>query len=349
MKMHALLLLSTLGLAHAQESIPGVETTYRDVKVSDGATLTAMIARPEGVSRPLHPILFAQWVSCGSLEYRKGSNAREVLAALARESGHALLRVERSARSNGPVCESLDFDTELAHYIDAYLELLDAPEIDAGKVFVYGSSLGSNTAPLLALALQEQGFNIAGLMVQGGGGVSYLERMLAFEQHYLDRRPDAVGPADRQKEYIDRVRFYVEYFNKGRLPDAIAEDDADMARVRNDILGMGEDQHYGRPFAWHQQLASKNFLQAWSAIRSPVLVIFNEYDQFESRYGHERIVDTVNRLRPGSATLVRRPGVGHSDNRYGSIEAAYAFDGGIPAWREAAGIMLDWLNQQTIH
>ena len=121
-----------------------------------------------------------------------------------------------------------------------------------------------------------------------------------------------------------------------------------MARVRGDILGKGADNQYGRPFAWHQQLANRNFLQAWAAVEAPVLVIFNEYDQFESRYGHERIVETVNRLRPGTATLVSRPGVGHSDNRYTSIEAAYAFDGGIPAWRETAGIMLDWLSQLTI-
>ena len=112
---------------------------------------------------------------------------------------------------------------------------------------------------------------------------------------------------------------------------------------RNDILGMGETDQYGRPFAWHQQAARRNFLEAWAAVEAPVLVIFNEFDQFEARHGHKLIADTVNRLRPGSAAYVERPNIGHSDNRYASIDAAYSRTGGTPAWEEAAAIMLDWL------
>ncbi len=331
--------------AQPAESMPGVDSYFEDVTVSDGAVLRTITTLPEGDTKRRHPLLFTQWVSCGSLAYREGSSSREVLAALARDSGLALVRVERSAVANGPSCESLDFDTEFAHYVDAYRQLLESDRVDARKVYVYGSSLGSNTAPLLAAELQDAGYDIAGIIVQGGGGVTYLERMLNFERQYLERRPDDVAPGDIHDEFLPRAGFQYEYLVEGRHPDVVAADSAAMAAVRKDILGMGDDDQYGRPFAWHQQLARRNFLEAWAEVDAPVLVIFNAFDQYESRHGHRLIADTVNRLRPGTATYVERPNIGHSDYRFETIEAAYADEGGVPAWQEAAEIMLDWLSR----
>ncbi len=332
-------------VAPAAESVPGVDSYYQDVTVSDGAVLRTITTRPEGDTQRRHPLLFAQWVSCGSLAYREGSGSREVLAALARDSGLSLVRVERSAVTNGAACEALDFDTEFRHYVEAYKQLLKSDRIDARKVYVYGSSLGSNTAPLLAAELQEAGYDIAGVMVQGGGGVTYLERMLNFDRQYLERRPAEVAPDDIHDEFLHRARFHYEYLVNGRHPDDVAADSATMTNVRRDVRGMGEDDHYGRPFAWHQQLAKRNFLAAWAEVDAPVLVIFNAFDQFESRHSHKLIADTVNRLRPGTATYVERPNVGHSDNRFDTIEAAYAGEGGVADWRGAAEIMLDWLSR----
>jgi len=333
--------------ARAEESIPGVDSHYRTVEMADGSRLTAIISLPAESTSPRHPLLFTQWVSCDSLEYRSGSNSSELLAALARDSGLALVRVERSALDGtGPSCENLDYDTELAHYTEAFTQLLEDERIDAGRVYLYGSSLGSTTAPLVAKRLQDGGFDIAGIVVQGGGAVTYLERMLNFDRIYLERRPDAVAPADIHDEMLRRARFHYEYLVRKRHPDDVASDSSEMAAVRADILGMGDADHYGRPFAWHQQAAAHNFLAAWAALDAPVLVMFNAFDQFETRHGHELIADTVNRQRPGTATFVERPNVGHSGNRYATIEDAYAWRDGTKAWQEAAEIMVDWLRKR---
>ena len=340
-------LLACAGHVSAEESIAGVDSYYEVVETRDGARLQSIITLPAGDRSPRHPLLFTQWVSCGPLEYREGSNSRELLAALARDSGLALVRVERTALDgSGPSCEDLDYDTELAHYIEAFTQLLDDDRIDASRVYVYGSSLGSTTAPLLARHLQAEGFDIAGIMVQGGGAVTYYERMLNFDRIYLERRPDAVTPADIHEQMLLRTKFHYEYLVKSRHPDDVAEDDPAMAAIRSDVLGLGDTDHYGRPFRWHQQAAKQNFLAAWAEIDAPVLVIFNAFDQFEARHGHKLIADTVNRLRPGAATYVERPNVGHSDNRYDTIEAAYTRSGGEPAWQDAAAIMLDWIREQ---
>lgn len=339
----AILALLAAGVGTADENIPGVDSYYREVTVPDGAVLRTIVTLPEGDSTPRHPLLFTQWVSCGSVEYREGSNSRELLAALARESGLALVRVERSAVAGGPACEDLDFDTEFAHYLDAFTQLLGAEQVDSSRIYVYGSSLGATTAPLIAAELERRGHDVTGVMVQGGGAVTYYERMLNFDRIYLERRPDAVALQDIHDEFLHRARFHYEYLVEGRHPDEVARDSEAMAAVRDDILGMGDTDHYGRPFDWHRQLARRNFLSAWAEVEAPVLVIFNEFDQFETRHGHALIADAVNRLRPGTAQYVERERIGHSDNRYPTIEDAYAFENGTPAWEGGADIMLDWL------
>lgn len=332
--------------APATESIDGVTSHYRVVEVADGSRLQSIITLPAGDTTPRNPLLFTQWVSCGSLEHREGSNSSELLAALARESGLALVRVERSALDeSGPACEELDYDTEVDHYTDAFTQLLDDERIDAGRVYVYGSSLGSTVAPLVALRLQNDGFDLEGIMVQGGGAVTYFERMLAFDRIYLERRPESVTPADIHNEILLRTKFQYEYLVAGRHPDDVAKDSEEMAQIRNDVLGLGEDDHYGRPFSWHQQAARHNFLSAWAQIEAPVLVIYNSFDQFEARHGHQLIADMVNRLRPGTAKFVVRPNIGHSDDRFDTIEDAYVWRNGTPAWQEAAEIMLGWLRE----
>ena len=116
-----------------------------------------------------------------------------------------------------------------------------------------------------------------------------------------------------------------------------------MAAVRASTLGLDEKTHYGRPFAWHQQAAKRNFLAAWADLPVPVLVIFNRFDQYEGRHGHALIAETVNRLRPGTAQYVEQPAVGHSNRAFPTIDAAYAGENGDPAWSRTAGVLLDWL------
>lgn len=337
--------------ARPPEQIPGVRSIYGAAQTPDGARLRTIIAIPEGATAKLHPLLFTQWVSCGSVEYREGDESREILAALARSSGLALIRVERSSDgdSEGAACHALDYDTEVAHYVAAFKQAMTHPSIDASRVFINGSSLGSTTAPLVAHELQKGGYDIAGIAVQGGGAETYFERMLTFDRHYLERRPEEVAAADIHDEMLRRATFHHEYLIRGRSPDAIAKDGPAMAKTRAGIRGLGQGEHYGRPYAWHQQAAKRNFLAAWDALDADILVIFNEFDQFEARYGHKVIADMANRKRPGSATFVEQAGIDHSNERYRTIEDAYAWRDGAPAWEATAKILVDWHRARAGH
>lgn len=325
------------------ENITGVDTHYGSVEVEPGVRLRTLISRRKGIDKPLHPLLFTQWVSCGSIELKKGAGGK--MGMLARDSGLALVRVERagSGDSQGPTCDQLDYITEVKHYTVAFEKLLNDKRIDSSKVYLFGESLGSTTAPLIASRLQSKGYNVEAVVVQGGGALTYLERMINFDRLYLERRPGAVDRAQIQNQMNQRIQFQTEYLIKGRHPDEIAKDSPEMMSVRNDTRGLDKNNHYGRPFAWHQQAAKQNFLAAWQALNARVLVIYNQFDQFETRHGHELIVDTVNRNSPGSANLIVQEGLGHSSWRYNSAEQAYADKAGVSATAITGKVILEWL------
>jgi pimeloyl-ACP methyl ester carboxylesterase len=327
--------------------MPGIDSYYDVVDAGGGVRLRTIVARPSGSRGRLATLLLTQWVSCGSIEYNPQSAWRQALATFVRSQNIALVRVERSSDgdSEGPACHMLDYDSEVRHYIAAFDKVLSSsPHVDAGRVFVLGSSLGSTTAPLAAAALQERGRKILGVGVQGGGAVTYFERMLNFERYYLERRPQAVQPHQIHDQMMRRIHFLHEYLIAGRSPDDVARDSAEMAAVRGDIRGMGANEHYGRPYAWHQQAAKRNFLAAWAALNARVLVVFGEFDQFESRHGHELIATTVNRLRPGTARFIELKQADHDLSRHKTIEDAYAdAPGAVPndkAFFDALGALV---------
>jgi hypothetical protein len=208
-----------------------------------------------------------------------------------------------------------------------------------------GSSLGSTVAPLVARALEERGHPIAGVTINGGGAVTYFERMLNFDRFYLERRPQDVPPAEIDAQLKSQILFEVEYLLKGRSPDDIVRDNAAMAAARAGIRGLGDGEHYGRPYAYHQQAARRNFLDAWTSLeRARVLVVYGEFDQFEARHGHEVIAMMVNRARPGAARFVELAKTDHDNDLHPTIESAYAFsERGVPAIEVYLQTVYEWL------
>jgi pimeloyl-ACP methyl ester carboxylesterase len=301
------------------EQDPALDIFYDVLTTADGARLRTILSRPAGAGRRLPVLFFTQWVSCGSLE----GAASAQLRALAAGAGMALMRVERAGAGDslGPACHQLDFDTEVRHYREALAALRRHPWIDPGRIVIYGNSLGSITAPLVA-----QGNRVAGLLVQGGGALTYAERMIGFDRLFLERRGGP--PAEIDARMRESIAFHTEYLLRGRTPEQIARERPELGSVWARLRGTGDGVHYGRPYTWHQQAAARDLLAAWTRIEAPVLVVYGEYDQFETRAGHRLIVDTLNRLRPGSAEFLEIPRGDHELEIYPSAEDAYAYRGG---------------------
>ena len=309
--------------ARPLEATPGLETEYGDVRVSDGYRLRTILTRPAGTRGKLPAIFLAQAVSCGSLELPPESQS--TMRQLPLRSGLAFVRVERAGTgdSEGPACAALDYDTEVRHYREALDQLAQHPWVDPDRILIYGSSLGSTTAPLIA-----QGKNVAGIFIQGGGALTYLERMVNFDRFFFERS-GKFPPMEVHDRVLKSVRFNQEYLLGRKTPEQVERDNPELAGVWQSMRGTAEaPPHYGRPHAWHWQAAAKNFLAAWAKVEAPVLVLYGQYDQFEPRHGHEMIVDAVNGLRPGTATFVEMKGIDHSLTAYPSAYAAYREEAG---------------------
>ena len=324
------------------ESLPGVETEYGVVRTSEGVRLRTILTRPSGAGSRLAAIFHTQAVSCGSLELP--TDRPTTLGELAHRSGMVLIRVERAGTgdSEGPACSALDYDTEVRHYREAFDAIARHPWIDSRRIFIYGSSLGSTTAPLVA-----QGKSVAGLVVQGGGAYTYLERMIHFDRLYFERS-GKFSPGELHDRMLRSIRFNQHYLLAQKTPAEVVALDPSLKGVWESMRGTAEaPPHYGRPHAWHWQAARKNFAAAWASIDAPVLVAWAEFEQFEPIGSHKLIADTVNGRRPGSAQLIVLKGLDHSLRRFPDELAAYREENPQPGREDLLVPMIEWLKAQS--
>lgn len=322
------------------EDTVGLETRYGALRVSDGYRLRTVITRPERATGRLAAIFYVQPVSCGSIEWPAGRTT--ALRMLAQQSGMAVIRIERAGTgdSEGPPCADLDYLTELRHYREAFDQMAQHEWVDPARIVILGSSLGATLAPLVA-----QGRPVAGVVVQGGGALTYLERMVNFDRFWFERS-GRFDPAEVHDRVLKSIRFNQLYLMGRLTPEEIARAHPDLANVWSSMRGTVEaPPHYGRPHAWHWQAAATNFLAAWMEVTAPVLVLWAEHEQFEPRHSHQMIVDALNARRPGQATFVELEGLDHGLVRYPSTYAAYRDEEGTPAREAWVGAVVGWLTR----
>lgn len=345
MVRRALLVIAACLLGAASPAPPATQPLAMEhdegvFRTSEELSLATWVSRPPGRTGKLPAIFFTQWVSCSSIAPGQGDPGR--LHALAHAAGYAVIRVERSGtgKSEGPGCDELDYDTEVRHYREAFDALVRHPWVDPQRVVIYGSSLGATTAPLVA-----QGKPVNGLLVQGGGALTYFERMVNFDRKQLER-PESFDPTKADAEMRRRIAFQQLYLHGKQLPAAIEAQNPELRGVWASLLGTDEEPpHYGRPHQWHWQAAEKDWLGAWAVTDAKVMVVYGELDQFEDRAGHRAIVDTVERLRPGTTRWLEIPGADHSLLIYPDRVSAYAGNGGERRWELFVEPVADWLRE----
>jgi dienelactone hydrolase len=220
--------------------------------------------------------------------------------------------------------------------VQALRQLLSRPDVDPKRVVIYGASMGSNMAPLLAA-----GQDVAGVAVWGGGAMTWYERTLRFERNALELGD--MDPARLASEVSARAAFLARYLIHGESPTTIAASDPELGKVWSRMVGTSGETQYGRPLAFHQQAQRQNWTGAWARVHAPVLVLYGELDWFETRDSAALIVDVVNRARPGAATLTVVPGLDHHFVRYANRRDAYRETGGTVAADPVVEAMLAWL------
>ena len=172
--------------------------------------------------------------------------------------------------------------------------------------------------------------------------------MINFDRLYLERS-GRYRPEQIQEEMARRIPFHVEYLLGRKTPEQIV-------RGRPGSGGrLGERSAAGpkrRPITAVLMPGTGRRRAATSSKRGPgsrrrCWSSHGEYDQFEPRHGHQLIVDTVNRLRPGTATLIELARADHELHFYASAEDAYAYRNPVVRRELFVGPMLEWVRKVT--
>lgn len=310
--------------AEPLENLEGVHTTYGVLRTDDGTPLRTLLTRPLDAEGPLPAILLSDWTSCGSVEAPRSIQRGwiNLVRGVVETTGMIVLRVDKPGVGDSlGRCSELDFDETVAYQKKALRQLKGRSDVDTARVFVFGESVGSFMAPLVA-----RGQDVAGVFVYGGAATTWFERMVAFErkQRELSGRP--LDEIDREMKRL--IRFYHHYLVEGLPLEQIFDRHPEMRAVwENDVLFNSATRHYGRPIAFHQQAQRHDFARAWVEVDAPALILMGEYDQFESEAGARTIVRAVNRARPGDAELIMYPRMNHQLELYPTREAASAGTG----------------------
>jgi dienelactone hydrolase len=325
------------------EAIPGLDSHYDVLRAPDGARLRTILTRPAGATGRLPAILFVQWLSCDSIELPADQQDgwSRMLRGLARQSGRVMMRTEKAGvgDSEGPACEKLDYETELAHHRAALEALRRSEYVDSERIVVFGASMGGNMAPLVA-ADQE----VAGVMIWGGGAKSWFERMMGFERRARELGGAPAAELDRDMRSL--ARFFVSYLLDRKDPATIAREQPGLAHLWPRIVGTGEGTHYGRPLAFHRQAAARDWAAAWARVDAPVLALHGEYDWFEDADAHRLVADIANRKNAGRGRFVQIPATDHHFMRYRDARAAFREEGGSVNSDAVVAVMLEWLRER---
>jgi pimeloyl-ACP methyl ester carboxylesterase len=297
----------------ATERLDGLETVHGHVANGRGSRMQTILTRPAGTQGRLPAVMLVQWLSCDGIELNSGTarGMNELSRRIATQSGLVYLRVEKPGlgSSEGPPCSQADFQTELAGY-RAGLEMLRAHSwVDPKRIVLIGMSNGGGVLPVVA-----NDTPIAGFIAVNGWSKTWFEHMMEM----LRYGPEIRGgkPGEIQAAMAGYAELYADYLVGKKKPGDVVREKPRLAKLWDD-----EPAHqYGRPAAFYHQLQELNLAEAWSKVASPTLAIWGEYDWIMSRDDHQRIVELVNRNKPGAARLYVVPKMTHFALSYDNAE-----------------------------
>lgn len=279
------------------ERDPSLQTSYGAIAV-DGTLRRTLVTMPQHARGRLPAMLIAGGIGCYSVDMAADpQDAYRHLAFDVSNAGFVTMRVEKSGvgDSEGPPCTRVDFAAEQRAYAAALAALRANPNVDPGRIYLFGHSIGSLHAPMLANASP-----VAGVIVAEAVGRDWPEYEIRNTRRQLELGGGSVVSVDsavaEKVACLSRLLLEAE-------PEEQIERTMPSCKVHNGVYPV--DAPYMR------QVAALKIIEQWTKVSVPVLAVFGTADIVTEKADHQRIVEAVNAQHAGLASYAEISGMDH--------------------------------------
>lgn len=328
-----------------QETYDNIRTEYgffrSDYNIKQRYIITYPESDPESdLETPLPAIFVVGGLSCSSIEHTPGrtSNFIRSLRHLIQQSGMLVMRIEKPGVGDSEGrCSETDFKTELNGTEVALQKLLADKRVDANRVIVYGSSMGSAIAPYLA-----NNYKLNGIISDGTFYRSWFEHMLEIERRILTMKGDDQTTVNQKINQAYIPLYYGMLIDKQSYQQVIDG---------NPLLGEynyhSKAHMYGRPVEYYHQVQDFNFAGEWSKLKAPARIRYGLNDWIMSEYDIDMIEQVLQANEHPDFEVYKFPGLDHWDTIHES--ALDSFQGKAGTWDDKISQQLvDWAKELNL-
>lgn len=321
-----------------RETHTNIETLYEEVTSPYNITQRVIITRPKAQVNS-GAIILIGGLSCSSIEVYPGRNSNwaRVINDFVEKSGMVFMRIEKPGvgDSDGD-CSKSDFLTDLAGYKAAIELLKSKPYVDPSKIVIYGSSMGSALAPVLA-----NEFDLAGVISDGTFFKTWFEHMLEIERRMLEMKGDS------EQEIAQKLNNYYIPLYYGMLIEKMTYKEVTDAYPALRKYNYHSAAHmYGRPVAYYQQLQEFDLASAWENIKVPVRIMRGTNDWIMSAFDNTMIMDVLKKNGHTDHILYEYEGLDHWNTIHST--AKDSFEGHEGRWEDNISMQLIKWAQEII-
>ncbi|MGB5817850.1 MAG: PDZ domain-containing protein [Saonia sp.] len=321
-----------------KETHAGIDTFYEEVTSTYGITQRVIITKPKKTGKQPAVILIGG-LSCSSIETYPGrrGNWVQVIRDLVEKSDMVVMRIEKPGvgDSDGNCSES-DFLMDIAGFKAAIRSLKSKPYVDPNKIVVYGSSMGSALAPLLA-----NEFNLAGIISDGVFFKTWFEHMLEIERRILRFKGNS------ETDIVKKMNSYYIPLYYGMLIQKKT-----YRQVINEYPALAEynyhspEHMYGRPVSYYHQLQDFDLAGEWEKIKIPVRIMRGTNDWIMSSFDNKIILDVLKRNGHQDHVLFEYPGLDHWNTIHNT--AKDSFEGKDGRWEDNISMQIvNWAREMV--
>ena len=322
-----------------KEQHNNLDTYYEEITSKYGITQRVIITKPKKSGKQPTIVLIGG-LSCSSIEThadRNVSNWVKTIKDLVEKSNMVVMRIEKPGvgDSNGD-CSQADFLTDLEGYRSAIAHLKSKSYVDTSKIIVYGSSMGSALAPLLA-----NEFNLAGVISDGTFFKTWYEHMLEIERRILGFK------GNTESEIVEKMNAYYIPLYYGMLIEKKTYQQVIDAYPALSSYNYHDPEHmYGRPMKYYQQLQEFDLAGEWEKLQVPVRILRGTNDWIMSSFDNDMIINVLDKSGHEDHLLYEYPGLDHWNTIHQNPKDS--FEGKPGTWDPGTiNLIIEWAQKMV--